>query len=266
MYSTNFHTDTRTHLAGIQLQGTRAITQHAPTARANCTHTRFPMHARVPVRLPLPPSADIQRACHMAHKFVFYYGMSELGLTTWAQQPYSGDFQLGSNRPRKVCTHCQLCVCVCACVCVCVCARCACVRLLLHEHVRVYVCAHSSVKTVCSHKCVCAHTHLICMGVGRGVCVCICVCVHVCVCVCAYAPHMYGRGTWCATPRALAVPPPSRLIGPARCVRSPARPMGVGVLWCVALCWNLRGVGVLWCVALCWNLRGVGVLWRVALC
>uniref|UniRef100_A0A7S3R134 AAA+ ATPase domain-containing protein n=1 Tax=Dunaliella tertiolecta TaxID=3047 RepID=A0A7S3R134_DUNTE len=45
---------------------------------------------------------DIQRACHMAHKFVFYYGMSEIGLTTWAMQPYSGDFLLGSNKPRKV--------------------------------------------------------------------------------------------------------------------------------------------------------------------
>jgi hypothetical protein len=28
--------------------------------------------------------------------------MSDFGLTTWAQQPYSHDFAVGSNRPRKV--------------------------------------------------------------------------------------------------------------------------------------------------------------------
>eukprot|EP00878_Enallax_costatus_P029614 GHUV01032142.1.p1 GENE.GHUV01032142.1~~GHUV01032142.1.p1 ORF type:complete len:198 (-),score=24.58 GHUV01032142.1:537-1097(-) len=34
----------------------------------------------------------------MAEKFVFYYGMSDFGITTWAQQPYSHDFAIGSNR------------------------------------------------------------------------------------------------------------------------------------------------------------------------
>lgn len=29
-------------------------------------------------------------------------GMSDFGITTWAQQPYSHDFAVGSNRPRKV--------------------------------------------------------------------------------------------------------------------------------------------------------------------
>jgi hypothetical protein len=38
----------------------------------------------------------------MAEKYVFYYGMSDLGITTWAKQPYSQDFAVGSNRPRKV--------------------------------------------------------------------------------------------------------------------------------------------------------------------
>eukprot|EP00197_Chlamydomonas_leiostraca_P008695 CAMPEP_0202859898 /NCGR_PEP_ID=MMETSP1391-20130828/1827_1 /ASSEMBLY_ACC=CAM_ASM_000867 /TAXON_ID=1034604 /ORGANISM="Chlamydomonas leiostraca, Strain SAG 11-49" /LENGTH=1006 /DNA_ID=CAMNT_0049538999 /DNA_START=339 /DNA_END=3359 /DNA_ORIENTATION=- len=46
---------------------------------------------------------DINRAHRMAQKLVFYYGMSpEAGITTWAQQPYSTDFYLNSNRPRKV--------------------------------------------------------------------------------------------------------------------------------------------------------------------
>ncbi|WIA36901.1 hypothetical protein OEZ86_008147 [Tetradesmus obliquus] len=46
--------------------------------------------------------ADIKRVRRMAERFVFYYGMSDFGLTTWAQQPYSHDFAVGSNRPRKV--------------------------------------------------------------------------------------------------------------------------------------------------------------------
>lgn len=31
--------------------------------------------------------------------------MSDFGITTWAQQPYSHDFAVGSNRPRKVRRH-----------------------------------------------------------------------------------------------------------------------------------------------------------------
>eukprot|EP00882_Tetradesmus_deserticola_P004282 GHRQ01004522.1.p1 GENE.GHRQ01004522.1~~GHRQ01004522.1.p1 ORF type:complete len:494 (+),score=216.16 GHRQ01004522.1:255-1736(+) len=46
--------------------------------------------------------ADIKRVRRMAERYVFYYGMSDFGLTTWAQQPYSHDFAVGSNRPRKV--------------------------------------------------------------------------------------------------------------------------------------------------------------------
>lgn len=42
--------------------------------------------------------ADIKRARRLAEKFVFYYGMSDFGITTWAQQPYSHDFAVGSNR------------------------------------------------------------------------------------------------------------------------------------------------------------------------
>jgi hypothetical protein len=34
-----------------------------------------------------PPPADIKRATRMAEKFVFYYGFSSLGITTWANQP-----------------------------------------------------------------------------------------------------------------------------------------------------------------------------------
>lgn len=33
---------------------------------------------------------------------ICYAGMSDFGITTWAQQPYSHDFAVGSNRPRKV--------------------------------------------------------------------------------------------------------------------------------------------------------------------
>jgi hypothetical protein len=50
----------------------------------------------------LTSPADIRRACHMAEKLVFYYGMSEIGITTWAFQAYSTDFMIGSQRPRKV--------------------------------------------------------------------------------------------------------------------------------------------------------------------
>eukprot|EP00879_Flechtneria_rotunda_P007956 GHRR01008335.1.p1 GENE.GHRR01008335.1~~GHRR01008335.1.p1 ORF type:complete len:622 (+),score=188.08 GHRR01008335.1:1715-3580(+) len=46
--------------------------------------------------------ADIKRIRKMAERFVFYYGMSNFGITTWAQQPYSHDFAVGSHRPRKV--------------------------------------------------------------------------------------------------------------------------------------------------------------------
>jgi ATP-dependent Zn protease len=34
--------------------------------------------------------ADIKRARRMVEKLVFYYGMSDMGVTTWAFQPYSG--------------------------------------------------------------------------------------------------------------------------------------------------------------------------------
>lgn len=33
--------------------------------------------------------ADIKRAKRMVEKYVFYYGMSDMGITTWAYQPYS---------------------------------------------------------------------------------------------------------------------------------------------------------------------------------
>eukprot|EP00879_Flechtneria_rotunda_P013385 GHRR01013975.1.p1 GENE.GHRR01013975.1~~GHRR01013975.1.p1 ORF type:complete len:117 (+),score=36.58 GHRR01013975.1:748-1098(+) len=42
--------------------------------------------------------ADIKRIRKMAERFVFYYGMSNFGITTWAQQPYSHDFAVGSHR------------------------------------------------------------------------------------------------------------------------------------------------------------------------
>jgi hypothetical protein len=45
---------------------------------------------------------DIRRAQRLASKLVFYYGMSDFGLTTWAFTPYSSDFVVGQNRPRKV--------------------------------------------------------------------------------------------------------------------------------------------------------------------
>ncbi|MEW5314131.1 MAG: hypothetical protein WDW38_005651 [Sanguina aurantia] len=45
---------------------------------------------------------DIKRAYHMASKLVFYYGMSDFGITMWANQPWSGDFSVGSSRPRRV--------------------------------------------------------------------------------------------------------------------------------------------------------------------
>ena len=51
--------------------------------------------------LPSPPP-DIQRATGLARRFVFYYGMSDLGITSWAMQPYSHDFFPGQTRPRKV--------------------------------------------------------------------------------------------------------------------------------------------------------------------
>ncbi|PNW70940.1 hypothetical protein CHLRE_17g739752v5 [Chlamydomonas reinhardtii] len=50
-------------------------------------------------------AADIKRATRMAKKYVFYYGFSEAGgagITTWANQPYSGDFVIGQQRARKV--------------------------------------------------------------------------------------------------------------------------------------------------------------------
>lgn len=46
--------------------------------------------------------ADLKRVRKMAERYVFYYGMSDFGITSWAQQPYSHDFAVGSNRPRKV--------------------------------------------------------------------------------------------------------------------------------------------------------------------
>ncbi|GLC38755.1 hypothetical protein PLESTM_000772200 [Pleodorina starrii] len=47
-------------------------------------------------------AADIKRAHRMAKKYVFYYGFSDLGITTWANQPYSSDFVVGQQRARKV--------------------------------------------------------------------------------------------------------------------------------------------------------------------
>ncbi|KXZ41040.1 hypothetical protein GPECTOR_915g175 [Gonium pectorale] len=50
-------------------------------------------------------AADLKRATRMARKFVFYYGFSDVaggGITTWANQPYSGDFLIGQQRARKV--------------------------------------------------------------------------------------------------------------------------------------------------------------------
>jgi len=46
--------------------------------------------------------SDIKKAGRLASKLIFYYGMSELGITTWAAAPYSTDFAIGSSRPRKV--------------------------------------------------------------------------------------------------------------------------------------------------------------------
>ena len=68
-----------------------------------------------PLNTPLPPkpikppktpqnkknTTDIKRAQRLADKFVFYYGLSAIGITTWARTPYSTDFLLGQNRPRK---------------------------------------------------------------------------------------------------------------------------------------------------------------------
>lgn len=49
-----------------------------------------------------PPLADIKNACFLAYKLVLFYGFSDLGITNFARQPYSSDFAIGSNRPRKL--------------------------------------------------------------------------------------------------------------------------------------------------------------------
>ncbi|GBF96536.1 hypothetical protein Rsub_09119 [Raphidocelis subcapitata] len=46
--------------------------------------------------------ADVRRAHRLAEKMVFFYGMSDFGITMWGRAPYSHDFAVGSNRPRKV--------------------------------------------------------------------------------------------------------------------------------------------------------------------
>ena len=46
--------------------------------------------------------ADIKRVTRMAHKYVFLYGMSDIGITCWAAQPYSTDFLVSMQRSRKV--------------------------------------------------------------------------------------------------------------------------------------------------------------------
>lgn len=45
---------------------------------------------------------DVKQATYLANKFVFYYNFSDLGVTNFSRQPYSADFSIGSNRPRKV--------------------------------------------------------------------------------------------------------------------------------------------------------------------
>ena len=45
---------------------------------------------------------DVKQATYLANKFVFYYNFSDLGVTNFSRQPYSADFAIGSNRPRKV--------------------------------------------------------------------------------------------------------------------------------------------------------------------
>ena len=57
-----------------------------------------PLHAPCLAHAP----ADISRASGMIKKLVLYYGMSDLGITTWAHQPYSADFLIGMQRSRKV--------------------------------------------------------------------------------------------------------------------------------------------------------------------
>lgn len=54
-----------------------------------CSHLLSPV-------VPLCPCAAVCRVCPCCS------GMSDFGITTWAQQPYSHDFAVGSNRPRKV--------------------------------------------------------------------------------------------------------------------------------------------------------------------
>ncbi len=44
----------------------------------------------------------MKNACYLANKFVFYYGFSDLGVTNFSRAPYSTDFAVGANRPRKV--------------------------------------------------------------------------------------------------------------------------------------------------------------------
>lgn len=46
--------------------------------------------------------ADIKRAHRMVEKLVFYYGMSDFGITMWAKQPYSQVWQGNSVMGEKV--------------------------------------------------------------------------------------------------------------------------------------------------------------------
>ena len=96
--------------------------QNAHTHTHTHTHTHLPMHTHLKLTpflhththlYLLSHPADISRACRMASKLTFYYGMSPIGITSWAMQPYSSDFMVGSNRPRKVCACVRvMCVCV----------------------------------------------------------------------------------------------------------------------------------------------------------
>lgn len=45
---------------------------------------------------------DVKAATYLVNKFVFLYGFSDLGVTNFARTPYSTDFAVGANRPRKV--------------------------------------------------------------------------------------------------------------------------------------------------------------------
>jgi hypothetical protein len=45
---------------------------------------------------------DVKAATYLVNKYVFLYNFSDLGVTNFARAPYSADFGVGANRPRKV--------------------------------------------------------------------------------------------------------------------------------------------------------------------